>query len=451
MPSKLAQNARFRRLTLRLSLYLSLVFLLALPVAAQSQSNTREMGHSMLSTIENDIKKNYYDPSFHGIDLAAHFKAANEKVKQAKDVNEVLGIVAATVMQLKDSHTFFKPPRRSTRVEHGWEMRMIGEKAYVVAVQPDSDAEAKGLRPGDRVITVENVAVTRAVLSDLQYIFYLLAPRTALNLLVEKPDGKRQAYTIEGRQYEGKKIIRLETSMASDRNDLIREDENALRLYRHRYYEMGDQALIWKMPQFEYLSELQVNELIDKAKKRQALVLDLRGNGGGAESMLLQLIGNLFDHDLKIGEMKRRTETKPMLAKTRGKGEAFKGTVVVLIDSASGSCSEIFAQVMRREKRGVVIGDRSAGAVMRSKHYDHQFGQGLSVNYGMSVTDADLLDLDGKSLEHVGLMPDELMLPTAADMAAGRDPVLAYAAKLAGISLTPEEAGKLFPVEWRKK
>jgi carboxyl-terminal processing protease len=179
-------------------------------------------------------------------------------------------------------------------------------------------------------------------------------------------------------------------------------------------------------------------------------VLDLRGNGGGAENMLLSLIGNLFDHDVKIGDMKRRSETKPMLAKTRGKA-AFTGTVVVLIDSESGSAAEILAQVMRREKRGLVIGDRSSGQVMRSKSYDHQFGQGLIVYYGMSVTDADVLDGDGKSLEHVGVMPDEVMLPTAADMAAGRDPVMAHAAKLAGLSLSPEEAGKLFPVEWRKK
>ena len=97
-----------------------------------------------------------------------------------------------------------------------------------------------------------------------------------------------------------------------------------------------------------------------------------------------------------------------------------------------------------------MIGDRSAGLVMRARSHNHQFGQNLLVYYGMEVTDADIVHPDGKSLEHVGVKPDELMLPTAADLAAGRDPVLAYAAKLAGLSLTPEKAGTLFPVEWRK-
>jgi len=71
------------------------------------------------------------------------------------------------------------------------------------------------------------------------------------------------------------------------------------------------------------------------------------------------------------------------------------------------------------------------------------------VYYGMDVTEADIIDSDGKSLEHVGVTPDEVMLPTADDMAAGRDPVLARAAKLAGIDISPERAGTLFPIEWR--
>jgi C-terminal processing protease CtpA/Prc len=57
---------------------------------------------------------------------------------------------------------------------------------------------------------------------------------------------------------------------------------------------------------------------------------------------------------------------------------------------------------------------------------------------------------DGQSLEHVGVVPDEIKLPQPADMAARRDPVLAYAITLFGGKTTPEMAGAMFPREWRK-
>jgi C-terminal processing protease CtpA/Prc len=427
---------------------LLLIVLTQSPVQAQSLSQNREMGHTMLATIKNDIKKNYYDPSFHGVDLEARFKQADDKVKQASSLNEVLAIIASAVMDLDDSHTYFVPPMRASRVEHGWQMQMVGDKCYVTAVQPGSDADAKHLKPGDQVIGVEGFKVTRKNLATLEYILYLLSPRTSMKLVIQSPEGQPREITVAAKVHEGKSIINLETGMASDLYNLIRESETLARLYRHRYYEFGKEAMIWKMPQFD-LSELQIDELVDKAKKHNALVLDLRSNGGGDEKTMLRFLGNLFDHDVKVGELKQRTESKTLVARSRGKN-VFDGKLIVLIDSGSASASEVFARIIQNEARGTVLGDRSSGQVMRSKSYDYQFGQSLIVHYGMSITDADLITSEGKSLERVGVSPDELLLPTALDLAAGRDPVMARAAVLAGLQLTPEKAGLLFPVEWRK-
>jgi C-terminal processing protease CtpA/Prc len=156
-----------------------------------------------------------------------------------------------------------------------------------------------------------------------------------------------------------------------------------------------------------------------------------------------------LSEDYKIGDIKRRKETRPLVAKTRAGDNVFKGKLVVLIDSQSGSAAELFARVVQLQKRGVVVGDRSAGAVMRARLYDHQSGVESVAVYFASITDADITMADGKSLEHVGVQPDHLMLPTASDMAAGQDSVLAFAASLFDIKLDAKKAGSLFPERWR--
>jgi carboxyl-terminal processing protease len=188
--------------------------------------------------------------------------------------------------------------------------------------------------------------------------------------------------------------------------------------------------------------------MVDKAKKGKALILDLRGNGGGAEETLLRLIGNFADHDVTVGEIKRRKETKPLMAKTRG-GSGYKGQLVILVDSESASASEVFARVMQLEKRGVVVGDRTAGKVMRSRTHVHQMGVDTVIIYAASVTDADIVMLDGKSLEQIGVIPDEISLPTPENLRSRQDPVLSRAAASLGVKLDPVEAGRLFPYKWK--
>jgi C-terminal processing protease CtpA/Prc len=58
---------------------------------------------------------------------------------------------------------------------------------------------------------------------------------------------------------------------------------------------------------------------------------------------------------------------------------------------------------------------------MESRRYQFHQGADVQIFYGASITEADLIMGDGKSLEHAGVAPDEVILPTAADLAAGRD------------------------------
>ncbi|MCV4633613.1 S41 family peptidase, partial [Escherichia coli] len=66
-----------------------------------------------------------------------------------------------------------------------------------------------------------------------------------------------------------------------------------------------------------------------------------------------------------MAQLKGRKQMDPMRSKTRGQS-AYKGGLVVLTDANSASAAEIFARLVQLEKRGVVVGDVTAGAVMQS-------------------------------------------------------------------------------------
>jgi carboxyl-terminal processing protease len=408
----------------------------------------RERALQMLGNIKSELKKNYYDPGLRGMDVEARFKAAEDRIKQAASLNQAFGIIAQVLLDLDDSHTKFFPPSRPEEIEYGWRMQMIGDECYVTAVKPGSDAEAQGLKPGDRILQLERFRPTRKDFWKMRYYYNALSPRPGLQMVVQSPGGEPREVGVKAKVRRGSLVLDLTNDIQL--NEYLRKLESGSTM-RHRYYDNlgGSGVFVWKMPGF-YMTEAGMDEMMGKVRKASTLVLDLRGNPGGAVTTLQRLIGHVFDKDMKVADFKARNETKPTIAKTRGK-EAFTGKIIVLIDSESGSSSELFARLMQLEKRGVVIGERSAGAVMRSMTHSYQLGAERLVMYFVSITNADAIMSDGKSLEHAGVTPDEQVLPTAADLAAGRDPAMARALELAGVKMDPAKAGALFPYDWENE
>ena len=400
----------------------------------------RDSAEAMLDAARDDLKKNYYDPTLRGIDIETKFKDAKERVRQATSRDQLIITVAQTLLDFDDSHTFFVPPSRAAKVEYGWEMQMVGEAAFVTGVKPKTDAEAKGLKPGDQIVSVDGYAPTRENMWKMYYRYYALMPARGMRLMVRSPD------QAEPREVEVLAKIERGANVVDWGDVFIRFLRERRDVGKDRAVEFGNELLIWEMTTFS-TSEDHIDAMMGRASKFKSLLIDLRGNGGGYTDALSRLTSYFFDRDVKIADQKGRKETKPLLAKTRG--GVYKGQVIVLIDSESASASELFARTLQLEKRGAVLGDRSMGAVMTSRYYDHQTGVGQVLHFGNSITVGDLIMPDGKSLEKTGVAPDETLLPTGADLAAKRDPVLARAAEMLGVKLDAEKAGTLFPKEWR--
>lgn len=424
---------------------LAFCYLATLSWSQEYTSFQREQAEAMLRDVAADVKKHYYDPNFHGVDWDANVRETKEKIDKATSLNMALSHIAAALDRLHDSHTFFVPPPRPYFHDYGFQMQMIGDRCYATRVRLGSDAEAKGLKAGDEILSVNGYTPTREDFWRLDFIFRILRPQPGLRLKIRQASGSESQVDVAA------KIVEHPLTRDLSGNgifDYIREMENQAHSVRVRYVERGDDLLIVKLPEF-LPSFSEADSMIGKMKKHKGVILDLRGNPGGSEEMLQTLLGGVFENDVNIFERVARDSTKQIEAKSHHHG--FTGKLIVLIDNRSASASELVARVIQIEKRGVVLGDRSSGSVMEAQHYGYKTGMVTFVVYGASITRADLKMSDGHSLEQVGVNPDKLILPTADDLAAGRDPVITEAAEMLGVKITPEESGTFFPYEWPKQ
>ena len=391
----------------------------------------REILFSILKQVREDVERHYYDPAFHGIDLKSAFAGAELNLKTASTLTDAFATLSDLLFQFDDSHTVFIPPTRRTRTDYGWQMAIVGDVPLVTSVDPRSDAAAKGLAVGDRVLLLNTFAPRRVNLSRLTYFYRFIRPQAQQRVSVMKPDGSTRTLDV---------VSRVENKPVTEIGDLVAEFEELFYRMRDVGAAVDTDTLVWRMSMFG--NPDRVDEMIKKARGYKTLVLDLRGNGGGAVVALRELVSRCFDREVVVANERRRDKEAREVAKPAKGG--FAGRLIVLVDSRSASAAEMFARIVQIERRGSVLGDRTAGAVMTSRVFPHRVGVGAMVFYATQITVGDVRMSDGASLEKIGVEPDEIVLPTPSDLAAGRDPVLAHAVALAGGSMTAEEAGRLF-------
>jgi C-terminal processing protease CtpA/Prc len=419
------------------------------PAYSQDARFNRSYGNGMLKGIKSDIKKYYFDPSFGGHDLEAQFKKAENKIAQAESLSQILAIIAQCLIEFDDSHTYFLAPSRPLTVKYGWKIEMVGDKCLVVAVKPGSDADKQGIKPGDEVLKLDGFRPTRDILWKMMYSYYQINPRSQTQFLLKTPDGQSRQVSVKADIKTEKRVIDLTNE--SDYWSEYRKAENEAQLQRHRWVELGEakDLLIWKLPEFDLENE-QISTVMKKARDKKALILDLRDNPGGTVDCLLELAGYFFDSETIAFNLTKRDGKEAVKIKPHG-DRIFKGKTVILINSKSASAAELLAKMLQLTQKAIVIGDRSSGGVMQSRVYIHELGtESKVIPYGASITNADIIMNDGKSIERVGVIPDELLLPTPQNLADNHDPVLARAAQLVGFQISDATAGKYFPIEWEK-
>ena len=393
-----------------------------------------------LSKVVREVRENYYDATFGGRDLDALAATARQRVDSARSIGEALSAIAQLTMEFDDSHTFFLPPYLTVDSDYGWDVGIVGDAGMVLEVTPGSDAEKQGVRRGDVVRTINGFPVSRNTLWKIEYLFQGLRPQPGLRIELVTPEGKERELHVAAKIEARRRLFELDNGYGWAR--LREEYSENRRKQRLTRAVVGENVLVARLRQFTPADD-EPEKLLDAARGQSALILDLRENGGGQVAVLKQIVGGLFAEDTAVATFMERGKSELLLAKG-SKGKAFTGKLWILIGAQSASASELLARTVQLQGRGQVVGDRSAGSVRVSRTFDSSVKHGdFLVSSGVRVTVADVVMPDGQPLEKVGVIPDVQVLPSPADLAAGRDPVLAKALELAGVQMDATAAGQL--------
>ena len=429
---------------MRLRRALPLLVLLAgaaVSTSAQTVEKDRQRGLAMLREVRGLLERHYRDPTFGGRELSARFAEAEAQMAAASSEQMTYAVMASTLEALDDSHTFFIPPGLAAATDFGWTARLIGERCFVVDVKPNSDAARQGLAVGDEILSLEGQKPERATLWPRLLMVRLSQPLPLTHLTVVDAEGRTRALALRSRpalERDGRALSLREYLDVLSHAQQERE--------RGHFADAGD-VLVWRLAGFDKEGR-SIVEGIQRARRARALVLDLRGNGGGDAGALRRLTGAFFrpPGPISIGWLESRGRLRALLAPVWPRERAFDGPLVVVVDSESASAAEVFARTIQLKGRGKVVGDRTGGAVMLARtHVRMQARQKRLVAYAVSITEAEVIMPDGSALEKTGLTPDVVVLPSAADLRAHTDPMLARAVELAGAGLSSEAAARLLP------
>jgi len=287
---------------------------------------------------------------------------------------------------------------RRVGVLPGWTVERIG------------DVSVSSLGPADSV-GPRRLAVLTGAMRALRG-----APGTTVHIVARDPAGTRRTYdvTLDSMRGPFSKFGNLPPLPATFEMTLRTLADGRCAAVIHFEY--------WMPPIMPAL-----DRAVDAARGCGGIVLDLRGNLGGVAGMMMGAAGHFLNEPRTLGIMRTHGEEMRFVANPRratASGvpvEPFAGDLAILVDGLSASTSEMFAAAMQAMGRARVFGERTAGQALPAVATRLPTGDVL-----MHVV-ADFVAPDGTRIEGRGVIPDEVVPLTRADLAAGRDAPLEVA------------------------
>jgi carboxyl-terminal processing protease len=411
--------------------------LLALFVAPLAQSQTSlsvKDRKDVFDYVWTVIHEKYYDTKTNGVDwknVRERYKNRLDSVQSDAQFYQLLQMMTG---ELHDAHTRVRDPYkrylfdRLEAVTPGVSIGEVEGQAAILRVIPGSPAAVAGIKPGmivraiDKKPIEEGLAEARAIIGNssseratkmLVYASLLDGTEDSeVTLWLERLDDPSQTFEVK----LTRKVYSTAVQVIARR---LPSGFGYIKLSR------------WKDPAHE-----QFKRALEELRNTPGLVIDLRDNGGGYPAEVLNIGSYFFASKVSFGKFIRRSGQRTDLVTNAGSFQTYAAPIVVLVNDASGSGSELFAGVMQELGRATVVGQQSCGCLLAATRRKLRGGGELL------ISEFDYQTPKGRRVEGGGVKPDRVVPITLDDLRQARDAALEEAERVLKESRQPAVENK---------
>ncbi|MDO8564498.1 MAG: S41 family peptidase [bacterium] len=345
---------------------------------------------------------------------------------QISEQDKVWGAIEGLASSFKDPYTVFLPPEEARMFESeisgnfegvGMEIGIKDAVLTVVAPLKGTPAERAGIRPGDKILKINDEVSTNMKVEEAVKI--IRGKRgTEVRLTIYR-EGKREPFEV--------KVVRdvidiptIDTEVHSGTAQAGSEPEEAGGL-------RPDGIFVIKLYNFSATAPRLFRDALRTFVESGShkLIIDLRGNPGGfleasvdIASWFLPAGKVVVTEDYGKGKQER-------IHRSRGYDVFNKNLkLIVLVNNGSASASEILAGALQAHKKATIVGSTTYGKGSVQELVK------ITPDTSLKVTVARWLTPDGTSISEGGLKPDVEVKMTAEDAEKKRDPQMDRAIEL---------------------
>ena len=287
--------------------------------------------------------------------LVKRYDLAIKRLTQIK-ADDILQTYLNAFAREIDPHTSYLSPRAAKAFQESMNLSLEGIGATLS--MEDDITSIRSLVPGAPAARSKKISVGDKIVGVGQgekgEIEDVIGWR--LDDVVDKIKGKKGS------------IVRLEiepekggkTKIISLTRDKVRIEDSAAKLSVDKVD--GKNIAVIKIPSFYIGLTSDVRKLLAqmKEKKADALIIDLRENGGGSLTEVIELSG-LFIKEGPVVQVRDAFNRIKVHEDPEADKSIYDGKLMVMVNRHSASASEIFAAAMQDYNRAIIVGQQTFG------------------------------------------------------------------------------------------